>query len=58
MNWPADMSLVLQRQFDFRYVWDWPFGFGGIEVLNHALVTAPQPAQDVSGSQELQQAKT
>jgi len=42
MNWPADASLALQHQFTFCYVWDWPFLFQGIKVLNHAPVTASQ----------------
>jgi len=41
MNWPTDASSVLQQQFSYRYVWDWPFDFGGVEVLNRAVVTAP-----------------
>jgi len=55
MNWQVDASLVLQQQFDFRYVWDWPFIFSGIEVLNCALVTAPQSAQNVTASEKPQQ---
>ena len=55
MNWPADASLALQRQFDFHYVWDWPLNFHGVEVLNRALVELPQPAEDVGTNESLQQ---
>jgi len=57
MNWPADASFVLQRQFSFRFVWNWPFDFGGVEVLNRALVIASQPVQLVSADERLQPPK-
>jgi len=54
MNWPADVSCVLQRNLSFYYVWNWPIGFGGVEVMNLALVTIFQPVQEVSANERLQ----
>jgi len=45
MNWPADVSCVLQQNLSFYHVWNWPIGFGSVEVMNLALVTAFQPVQ-------------
>jgi len=49
-NWPADVFCVLQRNLSFYYVWNWPIGFGGVEVMNLALATAFQPVQEVSAN--------
>jgi len=51
MNWPADVSCVLQRNLSFHYVWNWPIGFGGVEVMNRALVTVALPVQKVSANE-------
>jgi len=54
MNWPADVSCVLQQNLSFYHVWNWPIGFGSVEVMNLALVTAFQPVQEVSANEKLQ----
>ena len=51
MNWPADVSCVLQRNLSFHNVWNWPIGFGGVEVMNRALVTVALPVQKVSANE-------
>jgi len=38
----------------FYYVWNWPIGFGGVEVMNLALVTACQPVQEVGANERPQ----
>jgi len=38
----------------FYYVWNWPIGFGGVEVMNLALVTALQPVQEVGANERPQ----